>query len=185
MDEKTIDKKIMYSRYLACFLCVPTQVSMFFKWLKIVPIDNLKHTLVFLGFLESDYTLFELYDFSKNYGDYIGVSIKSLIITMGFIEVFSFVSILVLFFFLIIEKNKGIKIMGIVSFVLSSTMFFAFTSSVHMLNSSVAEKVDSQCVQIARATPWPYIMLVCSAFLLFTCVFLSTNSIKYVKDDNL
>ena len=104
---------------------------------------------------------------------------------MGFIEVFSFVSILVLFFFLIIEKNKGIKIMGIVSFVLSSTMFFAFTSSVHMLNSSVAEKVDSQCVQIARATPWPYIMLVCSAFLLFTCVFLSTNSIKYVKDDNL
>lgn len=184
MSEKVTNEKILYSRYLACFLCVPTLLLMFLKWVKIVPIDNLKHTLIFLGFLESDYTLFELYDFSKNYGYYIGVSIKSLIITIGFIEIFCFVSILVLFFLLIIEKNKGIRIMGIVSFILNSTMFFAFTSSVHMLNSSVSEKLNNQTVQIARATPWPYIMLVCSAILLFTCIFISSNSIEYVKEDN-
>ena len=65
MDEKRIDKKIMYSRYLACFLCVPTLISMFLKWLKIVPIDNFKTYACVFRLLESDYTLFELYDFQK------------------------------------------------------------------------------------------------------------------------
>ncbi len=142
-----------------------------------------KAYISFLGFMESNYTLIQIYDFTKNYSDYIGVNIKRLIIAMGITEIFSFVSIIALFFLLLTKRPKGIKIMGIVSFVLCSTMFFIFTSSIHMLNSSISEKLDNYVVQIVHATPWPYVMLICSAVLLFTSVFISAHSIEYVQNN--
>jgi len=173
------NKNCKRSRCFACVLCIPTVAIMFFDWITIIAIDKLKLSLSFLGILDSDYTLLQIFDFMKKLEKYIEPNTKRLIIATGVIEILSILSISVLFIVLLIGIPNLIKAFSVTSFVFCSSMFFIFISSVHIINSNVSEVLNVEVTQLVQATPWPYVMLVCASVLIFVSVFHASLNCQY------
>lgn len=176
MNDIIDNKTNQFSRILACVLCIPTIAVMFFDWLTITVIDNLKFTLGFLGIFDSDYTLIQIFGFTKKLEQYVGANTNRLIITMSVIEILSILSIITLFVVLLIGLPNLIKAFSVISFVFCSSMFLIFISSVHIINSNVSEVLNVEVAQLVKATPWPYFMFVCSIVLIFVSVFYASRN---------
>ena len=181
MNDIIDNKTNQFSRILACVLCIPTIAVMFFDWLTITVIDDLKIKLGFLGVLDSDYTLFQIFGFTKRMEQYAGANINRLVIAMGVIEVLCILSIIILFVALIIGIPSLMKIFGVVSFVFCSSLFFVFTSSIHIINSKASEAFNGQSIELVQSTACPYIMFVLSAILIFVSVFLASQTNEEVN----
>ncbi|NCC87117.1 MAG: hypothetical protein EOM05_04530 [Clostridia bacterium] len=181
MNDIIGNKTNQFSRILACVLCIPTIAVMFFDWLTITAIDDLKLTLGFLGIWDSDYTLLQIFSFTKRLEQYTGVNTKRLVIAMGVTEILSILSIIILFVVLLIGIPNLMKAFGVVSFVFCSSLFFIFTSSIHIINSKASESFNGQSIQLVQSTACPYIMFILSSILIFVSVFLASQTSEEVN----
>ncbi|MEG1436874.1 MAG: hypothetical protein RR069_05365 [Oscillospiraceae bacterium] len=165
------NKESFVGRFLGCLICIPTVVVMFLDWIRISFLENLKNKVGFLDFLDSDFTLLEMLDFIGKIGDNIGSQTANIIWAIRLTEAIAIFSIVILFITLLFGKTKTVKKMGVTAFGFCTLMFFVFIGTLHIINLRVEDSAGGQVMQVVQATPWPYVMFICSVALLFICAF--------------
>lgn len=166
------NRKTYVTRLLGCLICFPTVGVMFLDWVRISFLNNLKEKLSFLDFVDSDFTLLEIMDFLKKIEEMVGPQTRKIVISTGVAEILSIASIFILFILLLFGSRSAVKKMGVLSFVLNSTLFFVFMYSINRINSNGTEGSSGDVLHLVEATPWPYVMFACAVLLFIVSVFL-------------